>query len=172
MERLHPCPACARHVRSSERACPFCGASLASATPHSSASAGGRLGRAALFAFRTTAVAALSTLSACGDDQTDPPPPITTPPEETIAQPYGAPPEPPPPVPPVPPPPIVPDTTIAQPYGAPPPPQPPIEPPPVPPTPPTHDHERHERPPRTVTVPAYGISPHYGPEGPIGPDDL
>ncbi len=165
MERLHPCPICARHLRSSERACPFCGASLASATP-SLPSAGGRLGRAALFAFRATAVAALGTLPACGDDQNEPPPPITTPPEETIAQPYGAPPEPPPPVPqpPVPPPPVVPDTSIAQPLL---PQDSPVEPDPTPP--PTHDHEHHRRPPRTVAVPAYGISPHYGPGG---PDDI
>jgi hypothetical protein len=155
-------------VRSTERACPFCDAIL-STRPAIASTPMGRLGRAALFAFRTTTVAALGTVSACGDGQ-PPQPPIETPPEESIMQPYGAPPDPrpPQPQPPQPPGPQLPDPTIAQPYGAPPVPVP--EEPPVPdepPRPPTHDHEHHRRPPRTVTVPAYGISPR-----PDRPGDL
>ncbi len=71
------CPSCARHVRVSEVACPFCEAQLpselrASAPPKRTA---GRLSRAALFALgTTTATAAASTgLLAC-DDETTPTP--------------------------------------------------------------------------------------------------
>jgi hypothetical protein len=49
---LHVCPSCARHVRASETACPFCAARLGFATRTSVAS---RLGRSALLA-----------LAACG----------------------------------------------------------------------------------------------------------
>lgn len=153
MERLHPCPACARHVRSNERTCPFCDATLPPA-PALTGAPSGRLGRAALFAFRTTTVVALGALSACGDDRTQEPPPIQTPPEETIAQPYGAPPTPqpePPPLPEPPPPdplpqsppepdPIAPDETIAQ-----------------PPEPRPRRHTREEQ----RTTPAYGTPSHH-----------
>lgn len=51
---LRPCLQCTRHVRSSEKACPFCGTNLpavATATPRSVAG----LGRAAIMAFGVTA---------------------------------------------------------------------------------------------------------------------
>jgi hypothetical protein len=56
---LLPCPSCARHVRRSESACPFCGNALA-LEPEAALSVVPRLGRAALFTFG----AALAT-SAC-----------------------------------------------------------------------------------------------------------
>ena len=56
MARLHPCPSCARHVRGSETACPFCGAAIevASAAPK----AGPALTRAEILFASATAVAA------------------------------------------------------------------------------------------------------------------
>jgi hypothetical protein len=54
---LRPCPGCARHVRVSEVACPFCGGALGAelrASPAPVAPAG-RLSRAALFAVGTGA---------------------------------------------------------------------------------------------------------------------
>jgi hypothetical protein len=52
MIALRPCPGCARHVRVSESACPFCSAWLDAAfrTFSSSRAPVGRLSRAALFA--------------------------------------------------------------------------------------------------------------------------
>ncbi len=63
MAYLVPCVACGRHVRSNEAACPFCGGEIAKpkAAPRLPTS---RLGRAALFAFGATVVAA----AGCGDD--------------------------------------------------------------------------------------------------------
>jgi hypothetical protein len=63
-ERLLPCPSCARHVRASEEACPFCAGELpASRTsqplPRSPAT---RLSRAALYAFGASA----AVVAACG----------------------------------------------------------------------------------------------------------
>jgi hypothetical protein len=56
--RLLPCASCARHVRASESACPFCGAALeASATPTAATVPGRRLSRAALFALGASAAA-------------------------------------------------------------------------------------------------------------------
>lgn len=62
--RLLPCPACARHVRVSEEACPFCAAALPATMasrplPRSPTT---RLSRAALFALGTSAAA----IAACG----------------------------------------------------------------------------------------------------------
>jgi hypothetical protein len=62
---LRSCPSCARHVRISERACPFCSALLpdsfrASSPPPLPAQ---RMGRAAIFAFGAT----LMTAPACDD---------------------------------------------------------------------------------------------------------
>ena len=62
--RLLPCPSCARHVRASEEACPFCASVLATSRgarplPRSP---GERLKRAALFALGGTAAA----VAACG----------------------------------------------------------------------------------------------------------
>lgn len=59
---LRPCVSCGRHVRASERACPFCHASLdPTPTPPSGVSSPGvgRLGRAALFAFGAVATTAV-----------------------------------------------------------------------------------------------------------------
>jgi hypothetical protein len=54
-----PCPACARHIATTEKACPFC-ASLVAEDLASRAvpSANKRLSRQALFAFAATALAA------------------------------------------------------------------------------------------------------------------
>lgn len=79
---LSPCSACARHVRASERTCPFCRAPLPERTV-GPAVAAGRLSRAALFAFGTTALA--GAIVGCGGAQQH---------EETTAPAYGGPPEP------------------------------------------------------------------------------
>lgn len=60
---LVPCASCARHVRASDRACPFCGGSLeAPASVAANVPAGVRLGRAAIFA---VGVAVASSVAAC-----------------------------------------------------------------------------------------------------------
>ena len=61
---LVPCPSCARHVRASERACPFC-RSVLSSTLASKAIPGAtqRLSRAAAFTFAATLAA-----TGCSDD--------------------------------------------------------------------------------------------------------
>lgn len=46
---LAPCPSCARHVKTSEKSCPFCKGALPELTPIPGATH--RLGRAAAFAF-------------------------------------------------------------------------------------------------------------------------
>ena len=57
-QRLVPCASCARHVRVSETACPFCAAPLVpSATTARSAAPGKRLSRAAMFALGASAAA-------------------------------------------------------------------------------------------------------------------
>jgi len=86
--RLSPCTSCGRHVRETETKCPFCDAPFAA--PMASREPTTRLGRAAMFAFRATAVAAISTTAACGDDRTP-----QQPQETIVMQPYGAPPMPP-----------------------------------------------------------------------------
>lgn len=92
MSQLIPCAGCQRHVRNTERVCPFCDAALVP-TAVRSLDPSTRLGRAALFAFRATTVAALSTLSACGDEQPSPPPTTVAPPEpHVILQPDPPPP--------------------------------------------------------------------------------
>jgi hypothetical protein len=61
---LRPCPACSRHVRVSERACPFCAGELDAtfrSVPSPRVPAVGRLSRAALFALGASGLAA----SAC-----------------------------------------------------------------------------------------------------------
>ena len=65
---LVPCPSCARHVRASERACPFCRSVLPS-TLASKAIPGAtqRLGRAAAFTFAATLAA-----TGCSDDPAPP----------------------------------------------------------------------------------------------------
>ncbi len=65
---LSPCPACARHVRASETACPFCKAALPGTLPVIPG-ASGRLTRAAAFAFTTTlATSAMATAASCGGE--------------------------------------------------------------------------------------------------------
>ncbi len=60
--RLLPCPSCARHVRASESACPFCATALSPSSAPANRSPAQRLSRAALFALgaSTAAVAACS----------------------------------------------------------------------------------------------------------------
>ena len=48
--RFTPCPACARHVKDGERACPFCGAEEPCANAPPTRTAAGSLSRSALFA--------------------------------------------------------------------------------------------------------------------------
>ncbi|HJL18669.1 MAG TPA: hypothetical protein RMH99_23610 [Sandaracinaceae bacterium LLY-WYZ-13_1] len=65
MTALAPCPACDRHLRIDERACPFCGAGVVLAPAPTRRP--GRLGRAAYFAFRAAVVGAGGvTAAACG----------------------------------------------------------------------------------------------------------
>jgi len=63
--QLTPCPECARHVRAGERACPFCGHVARFVAPPVPRSPG-RLGRAAIFAFRTAVIGAAGATTACG----------------------------------------------------------------------------------------------------------
>ncbi|MEO8875485.1 MAG: hypothetical protein ABI461_07860 [Polyangiaceae bacterium] len=67
MSVLVPCPGCARHVRASESACPFCSADL----PNDLASravpaATRRMSRGAVFTFAATVV--VGSVVACGGD--------------------------------------------------------------------------------------------------------
>lgn len=65
MSRLVPCTACARHVRVDEGACPFCDAAMDGA--HDPViERPGRIGRAAILAFRTLAVGAAGATVGCG----------------------------------------------------------------------------------------------------------
>lgn len=68
---LVPCPSCNRHIRTGERACPFCGASI-SASLASKAIPGAtqRMSRAAAFAFTATL-----TMANCGPGTTPAPTP-------------------------------------------------------------------------------------------------
>lgn len=66
MAHLLPCSGCARHVRASETACPFCGAAItATAAPRVPST---RLGRAKTFAFG--AVVATSSIVGCSSSTT------------------------------------------------------------------------------------------------------
>ncbi|MEO8875487.1 MAG: hypothetical protein ABI461_07870 [Polyangiaceae bacterium] len=67
MSVLVPCPGCARHVRASESACPFCSAELPTdLASRAVPAAGRRLSRAAAFTFATTlAVAGAAGTEAC-----------------------------------------------------------------------------------------------------------
>jgi hypothetical protein len=53
---LSPCSSCARHVRRSEAACPFCGVALALDAGAAVRLAGERLGRAAIFSLGAAAI--------------------------------------------------------------------------------------------------------------------
>jgi hypothetical protein len=70
MNLLAPCPACARHVRTHESACPFCRADLDLSHIRPAQMPTRRLNRKALFAFGATLAASLST-TACGGDTDD-----------------------------------------------------------------------------------------------------
>jgi hypothetical protein len=65
---LAPCAACARHVRVSEEACPFCGVPLAASMRASAPPRGPamRLTRAALFAFGALGASAVAATAAAG----------------------------------------------------------------------------------------------------------
>jgi predicted RNA-binding Zn-ribbon protein involved in translation (DUF1610 family) len=57
-QTLTACPSCARHLRASEPACPFCGAKLAERSPRIRALPTKRLARAAIFSFGAALAAA------------------------------------------------------------------------------------------------------------------
>jgi hypothetical protein len=63
MNRLIACGACARHLRATEPACPFCGAALPELAPEAPRRVPGRIGRAAILAFGATLSA--TSLGAC-----------------------------------------------------------------------------------------------------------
>lgn len=91
MTSLVPCTACARHVRATESACPFCGAAIALVAPREPAPepADRLLARAAI-AFATATMVA-----ACGKTDAPPPPPPAPPaptPTMNAAPAYGVPP--------------------------------------------------------------------------------
>ena len=65
---LVPCSSCARHVRASEAACPFCGSSLENDLSKVPGVPTSRLGRAALFAFGATVAV---TAAGCGSSVTN-----------------------------------------------------------------------------------------------------
>lgn len=70
MNQLVPCPSCARHVRQSESACPFCSVALALEHLPAPVLPRGRLGRAATFAFGASLVGATSLVACGGDSET------------------------------------------------------------------------------------------------------
>jgi hypothetical protein len=71
--QLRACPSCARHVRVTEPACPFCGDALSEAFQEARAPQPPalRLTRAALFAFGTGAMAVASGCSSSSTPTTD-----------------------------------------------------------------------------------------------------
>jgi len=69
-ECMHPCPSCARHVRSYETACPFCEAALPGRCERPDAPPLGRVAsRAALTFFAAAAIAACGKTSTTNDPQ-------------------------------------------------------------------------------------------------------
>ena len=66
---LQPCLECARHVRATESACPFCGAAIEAAPSLRMPSE--RLGRAALFAFGAAMATNVAACSASTTQQLD-----------------------------------------------------------------------------------------------------
>lgn len=66
MSDLEPCPACRRHVRIDEAACPFCAVALAGAEPRGLSST--RVARAVVFA----GAALASVAAGCGGKQKAP----------------------------------------------------------------------------------------------------
>lgn len=81
---LVPCPACSRHVRAADAACPFCAAPVERAGEPTNPAAGGAVGavgtRAQLFLGALT-VAAIATASAVG----------CSPPPHAVGPVYGSP---------------------------------------------------------------------------------
>jgi hypothetical protein len=73
MNQLVPCPSCARHVRQSESACPFCSVELALGNVSPAALPRVRLGRAATFAFGASLVGAASLVACGGESETGKP---------------------------------------------------------------------------------------------------
>lgn len=73
MTHLVPCPNCARHVRQSEAACPFCSVELALHHLSPPVLPRGRLGRAATFAFGASLVGATSLIACGGESETSKP---------------------------------------------------------------------------------------------------
>jgi hypothetical protein len=71
MAHLVACEGCARHVRASEAACPFCGVAIAATVRESSPKRGPamRLSRAGLAAFGVSAVVAPMVLAGCAESQ-------------------------------------------------------------------------------------------------------
>jgi hypothetical protein len=67
--QLVPCPSCARHVKSSESACPFCSASLSGQTISRAPVVRKRLERLAMFTFAATL--AVTGCAAVGGDDDD-----------------------------------------------------------------------------------------------------
>jgi len=70
MNHLVPCPSCARHVRQSEAACPFCATELSLEQLSPPALPRTRLGRAATFAFGASLVGATSLVACGGESET------------------------------------------------------------------------------------------------------
>ena len=69
-ECMHPCPSCARHVRSFETTCPFCEATLPGACLLPDAPPLGRVAsRAAITFFAAAAIAACGKTSTVNDPQ-------------------------------------------------------------------------------------------------------
>src|SRR4051812_19548177 len=66
MNPLLPCPSCARHVKSSEAACPFCSASLSGKLTRRAPSTTKRLERLAAFTF--AAALAVTGCAVAGDE--------------------------------------------------------------------------------------------------------
>lgn len=89
MPELAPCPACARHVRHDEAACPFCAAALSprDEAAHDEGNAGLRLSRRALLLAASAGLSGCATAALYGG----PPPSAPDPATATI---YGGPPPP------------------------------------------------------------------------------
>ena len=101
MTDLKVCAGCRRHVAIEERACPFCNAVLAAASPHSGLL--GRASRAAVFAGAALASTACGGKKPKADnvqnqndqaqvDAGTPQPDNTQKPDNNVPMPYGAPP--------------------------------------------------------------------------------
>jgi hypothetical protein len=68
--RFAPCPACARHVKEGDSACPFCGAGVSFVSAPVAPTAAGRLSRSALFA--ASAVSAALAATGCSSSSVSP----------------------------------------------------------------------------------------------------